>query len=101
MVNGLAAKVERFVVNEMKSQPLNADNTLKMREKQRDDLTRLLADLQGLHQLVARFKQFGLKRMFLHASSLSMPHPNGDVLSVSAPLPDELKAVLDALERGR
>ena len=58
-------------------------------------------DKYGDHDLNKRFKQFGLKRMFLHASSLSMPHPNGDVLSVSAPLPDELKAVLDALERGR
>lgn len=43
----------------------------------------------------------GLNRMFLHASSLSMPHPNGDTLAVSAPLPPELKAVLDALERRR
>lgn len=43
----------------------------------------------------------GLDRMFLHASSLSMPHPNGDTLAVSAPLPPELKAVLDALERRR
>ena len=47
------------------------------------------------------FRALGLKRMFLHASALSMPHPNGDTLSVSAPLPPELREVLDALERRR
>ncbi len=58
-------------------------------------------DKYGDHELNRRFKTLGLKRMFLHASSLSMPHPNGDVLSVSAPLPDDLKAVIDALEQKR
>ena len=56
-------------------------------------------DKYGDHEVNKRFRPLGLKRMFLHASSLSLPHPNGDVLSVSAPLPDELKAVLDALDR--
>lgn len=47
-----------------------------------------------------RLHAAGLKRMFLHASALSLPHPNGDPLAVSAPLDDELRAVLDALEGG-
>lgn len=47
-----------------------------------------------------RLREVGLKRMFLHASALSLPHPNGDPLAVSAPLDDELRAVLDELEAG-
>ncbi len=44
-----------------------------------------------------RFSRLGLKRMFLHASSLAMPHPNGDTLAVSAPLDDELREFLDVI----
>ena len=39
----------------------------------------------------------GLQRMFLHAHSLSFDWPQGGNLSLSAPLPADLKAVLDAL----
>jgi 23S rRNA pseudouridine955/2504/2580 synthase len=42
---------------------------------------------------------FGLRRMFLHAHSLSFDWPDtGEPFSASAPLPLELKAVLTALE---
>ena len=44
-------------------------------------------------------KSFGLQRMFLHAHSLSFDWPDtGETFSASAPLPDELKSVLTALE---
>ena len=47
----------------------------------------------------AYLKSFGLQRMFLHAHSLSFEWPEtGEPFSVSAPLPDDLKAVLTALE---
>jgi 23S rRNA pseudouridine955/2504/2580 synthase len=47
----------------------------------------------------AYLKSFGLQRMFLHAHSLSFEWPEtGEPFSVSAPLPDELKAALTALE---
>lgn len=39
----------------------------------------------------------GLRRMFLHAHSISLDWPQGGQLSVSAPLPAELKQVLDEL----
>jgi 23S rRNA pseudouridine955/2504/2580 synthase len=46
-----------------------------------------------------QMKRAGLVRMFLHASSLSFEDPvNGELRSFSAPLPDELRGVLDALE---
>lgn len=46
-----------------------------------------------------RFRARGLKRMFLHAHGLTLPHPSGQgELSVEAPLPDELRAVLTQLE---
>lgn len=44
-------------------------------------------------------KTFGLTRMFLHAHSLSFDWPDtGEPFSASAPLPDDLKDVLTALE---
>ena len=40
-------------------------------------------------------KQYGLKRMFLHASRISFRHPvDNRELSFNTPLPDELKSVL-------
>ncbi|MCF0253220.1 MAG: RluA family pseudouridine synthase [Duodenibacillus sp.] len=39
-----------------------------------------------------------LKRLFLHAASLSFAHPvTGEALAIEAPLPAELQAVIDAL----
>jgi 23S rRNA pseudouridine955/2504/2580 synthase len=47
----------------------------------------------------AYLKTFGLKRMFLHAHSVSFDWPEtGEPFSASAPLPDDLKAVVTALE---
>jgi 23S rRNA pseudouridine955/2504/2580 synthase len=44
-------------------------------------------------------KSFGLQRMFLHAHSVSFKWPEtGDPFDASAPLPDELKRVVTALE---
>lgn len=47
-------------------------------------------------------KMFGLTRMFLHAHSLSFDWPDtGEPFNASAPLPEDLKAVLTALEAKR
>jgi 23S rRNA pseudouridine955/2504/2580 synthase len=43
----------------------------------------------------------GLKRMFLHAHSCSFVWPDGTEQSFSAPLPQELRAVLDQLSGAR
>jgi 23S rRNA pseudouridine955/2504/2580 synthase len=45
----------------------------------------------------ASLRTLGLMRMFLHASSLSFTWPQGGAFSVNAPLPADLKAVLEAL----
>lgn len=45
----------------------------------------------------AALRELGLQRMFLHAHSVSFDWPQGGQVSISAPLPNELKAVLDAL----
>jgi 23S rRNA pseudouridine955/2504/2580 synthase len=48
-----------------------------------------------------QLRQFGLKRLFLHAHSISFEDPDGrGLVSVSAPLPAELHAVIDALAAG-
>ncbi|MCS6948630.1 MAG: RluA family pseudouridine synthase [Steroidobacteraceae bacterium] len=48
-----------------------------------------------------RMAQFGLRRLFLHAASISLTRPdNGAPFAVNAPLPDDLRAVLDALGAG-
>jgi 23S rRNA pseudouridine955/2504/2580 synthase len=51
----------------------------------------------------ARLRELGLRRMFLHAASLSFTWPDrGTPFSVSAPLPPELAMVIDALsQKGR
>ena len=45
----------------------------------------------------AALREAGLQRMFLHAHSISFDWPQGGALSLSAPLPADLKAVLDEL----
>ena len=45
----------------------------------------------------ASLRGLGLQRMFLHAHSVSLDWPQGGQLSISAPLPAELKLVLDEL----
>ena len=48
------------------------------------------------------FKDYGLKRMFLHSSSLGFTRPGTrEPMLASAPLPAELSAVLDTLTRGK
>jgi 23S rRNA pseudouridine955/2504/2580 synthase len=52
----------------------------------------------GEEDFNAKAKEWGLKRMFLHAHHLSFTWPDtGVVFSASAPLPAELAAVVDAL----
>jgi 23S rRNA pseudouridine955/2504/2580 synthase len=45
--------------------------------------------------------EIGLKRMFLHAHSVSFEWPQGGAFSASAPLPEDLAAVLEQLARRR
>ena len=45
----------------------------------------------------AALQDLGLKRMFLHAHSLSFSWPRGGEFSVNTPLPVELAALIDAL----
>jgi 23S rRNA pseudouridine955/2504/2580 synthase len=46
-----------------------------------------------------RMRDQGLKRIFLHAQSLAFHHPrSGRPMSLSAPLPETLRAVLDRLQ---
>ncbi len=50
---------------------------------------------EGFNRVLAGF---GLRRLFLHAQYLSLPLGGERELAVSAPLPEELTRVLDALE---
>ena len=53
----------------------------------------------GLFALNKELTKKGLKRMFLHASSLSLPHPvSGESLTISSALPSELANFLDSLK---
>lgn len=45
----------------------------------------------------ADMRALGLRRMFLHASSLSFTRPQGATFSINTPLPPELSAVLERL----
>lgn len=44
-------------------------------------------------------RNFGLARLFLHASAIALEHPEGNTLRVQCPLPEELAAVLSRLCR--
>ncbi|HEX7116609.1 MAG TPA: RluA family pseudouridine synthase [Steroidobacter sp.] len=49
----------------------------------------------------AKLKPYGLSRMFLHASAMTFTHGEaGRRLTIEAPLPEELQAVLDRLRAG-
>jgi 23S rRNA pseudouridine955/2504/2580 synthase len=49
----------------------------------------------------AELAELGLRRMFLHAHSLAFSWPGGGAQSFSAPLPAELRGVLDRLSERR
>jgi tRNA pseudouridine65 synthase len=52
---------------------------------------------KGEHNRLFR-DRFGLHRLFLHATRLSMPHPvTGGRLDIASPLPPELAAVIEQL----
>jgi 23S rRNA pseudouridine955/2504/2580 synthase len=58
-------------------------------------------DKYGDRQANRNLRSLGLKRMFLHAWSLGFEHPlSGEAMLVSAPLDDNLKSVLERLEKG-
>jgi 23S rRNA pseudouridine955/2504/2580 synthase len=55
-------------------------------------------DKYGDRDCNARLREFGLHRMFLHAASIGVTRPgSAEPLSLSAPLPADLRVVLDAL----
>jgi 23S rRNA pseudouridine955/2504/2580 synthase len=55
-------------------------------------------DKYGERDFNRQLQDFGLKRLFLHAHSISFEDPDGrGLVSVSAPLPPELHAAIDAL----
>ncbi len=55
-------------------------------------------DKYGERERNAEMKQHGLKRTFLHAQSVAFEWPGSGVpFHVSAPLPAELAAVIDAI----
>lgn len=57
-------------------------------------------DKYGDPEFNRRMREFGLKRLFLHAQSLSFYHPRtGCLMSLSTPLPETLSQVLDHLPR--
>jgi 23S rRNA pseudouridine955/2504/2580 synthase len=45
------------------------------------------------------YREFGLKRLFLHAARFEFSRPGGKTYSFSAPLAPELAAVLDRLPK--
>jgi len=52
-------------------------------------------------EMLAFWRSVGLKRLFLHAQQLGFEYPPGELRQFHAPLPGELRAVLDALNPGK
>ncbi len=56
-------------------------------------------DKYGDFALNKTLAKAGLKRMFLHAARLSLPHPlTGELVELEAPLPTDLRSFLDRLD---
>ncbi|MEP6485346.1 MAG: RluA family pseudouridine synthase [Rudaea sp.] len=53
----------------------------------------------GLRDMNMKFRESGLKRLFLHAARFEFSRPGGKTYSFSAPLAPELAAVLDRLPK--
>jgi 23S rRNA pseudouridine955/2504/2580 synthase len=59
-------------------------------------------DRYGDREFNARLERLGLRRMFLHAHSVAFAWPDtGAEVSVSVPLPEDLRRVLDVLSEAR
>jgi 23S rRNA pseudouridine955/2504/2580 synthase len=59
-------------------------------------------DKYGDREQNSRLRDYGLNRMFLHAASIGVNRPGSrEPLHVSAPLGDDLRAVLDALAKSK
>ena len=57
-------------------------------------------DKYGDFSLNRDLQKAGLKRMFLHAARLSLPHPlSTEILALESPLPPELRGFLQQLDR--
>ncbi|HMY39593.1 MAG TPA: 23S rRNA pseudouridine(955/2504/2580) synthase, partial [Marinagarivorans sp.] len=52
----------------------------------------------GLAEVNSRFRSAGCRRLFLHAARLDLVLPDGAALTLEAPLPEDLTAVLRALD---
>jgi 23S rRNA pseudouridine955/2504/2580 synthase len=53
----------------------------------------------GSRETNQRLREYGLRRLFLHAARFEFERPNGKSYSFSAPLAPELAAVLDSLPK--
>jgi 23S rRNA pseudouridine955/2504/2580 synthase len=51
----------------------------------------------GDRKFNGKMRSAGLQRMFLHAHHINLPGNDGETIPVHAPLPDDLRAVLDAI----
>lgn len=51
----------------------------------------------GTPEHLKAWRKRGLERLFLHAHALRFEGPDGDSWQANAPLPDELRQILDAL----
>jgi 23S rRNA pseudouridine955/2504/2580 synthase len=56
-------------------------------------------DKYGDREALRDWRRRGLKRVFLHAHRMVLPRPDGSTLELDAPLPDDLRGVLDGLQR--
>ena len=56
-------------------------------------------DKYGDREALRNWRRRGLKRVFLHAHRMALPRPDGSTLELDAPLPGDLRGVLDGLQQ--
>ena len=91
--------LNRFAEATLTEATLETGRTHQIRVHAAANGTPILGDEKyGDEEANRRFRQAGLKRLFLHAASLRFAWPNvRGGMHIEAPLPEELKSILERL----
>lgn len=93
-------RLQRFADSTLVQAELDTGRTHQIRVHAAHLGTPILGDPKyGDEVANRRYRELGLKRLFLHAHSLVFKWPDGVRFKVEAPLPDELEQVLHRLKR--
>lgn len=93
-------RLQRFADSTLVQAELDTGRTHQIRVHAAYLGTPILGDSKyGDAEANRRYRELGLKRLFLHARSLAFRWPSGERFQIEAPLPEELEALLARLPK--